>query len=125
MRGRCSRLPKSEQLQRLRKLRTFPLNGRCEAMRLIPLTAALVALTSPALAQGVTQPDQPPSSSHFPTTDVICREEISATFCNVVGGPSNGGFGSTNNSQGTVGSSAVPTPIPPCGNFWPAAEQCD
>jgi hypothetical protein len=48
-----------------------------------------------------------------PQTD----KALSATFCNVVGSPSNGGFGSTNNSQGTVGSSAVPTPIPPCGNF--------
>src|SRR5580658_9547767 len=99
-------------------------------MRLIPLTVALVALTSPAVAQGVTQGGETegqssPFSSHGSTTDVICREEISATFCNVVGSPSNGGFGSTNNSQGTVGSSAVPTPIPPCGNFWPAAEQCD
>jgi hypothetical protein len=97
-------------------------------MRLIPLTVALVALTSPAVAQGVTQDDRSipptegqssPSSSQGPITDVICREEISATFCNVVGSPSNGGFGSANNSQGTVGSSAVPTPIPPCGNFWP------
>ena len=96
-------------------------------MRLIQLTVALAALTSPALAQGITQPEgqSSPSSSHGPTTDVICIEEISATFCNVVGSPSNGGFGSTNNSQGTVGSSAVPTPIPPRGNFWPAAEQCD
>src|ERR1700733_13109091 len=99
-------------------------------MRLIPLTVALVALTPQAVAQGVTQRDETEgqssqSSSHFPTTDVICREEISATFCNVVGSPNNGGFGSTNNAQGTVGSSAVPTPIPPCGNFWPAAEQCD
>jgi hypothetical protein len=58
-------------------------------MRLIPLTVALVALTSPAVAQGVTQRDgteQQSSqfSSHGPTTDVICGEEISATFCNVV-----------------------------------------
>ena len=90
-------------------------------MRLIPLTVALIALTSPAVAQGVTQPGEQ-SSSHFPTTDAICREEISATFFNVVGSPSNGGFGSTSGAQGTVGSSAVPTPIPPCGNFWPAAE---
>jgi hypothetical protein len=98
-------------------------------MRLIPLTIALVALTSAAVAQGdqsvrTTEGQSSPSSSG-PTTDVICREEISATFCNVVGSPSNGGFGSTNNSQGTVGSAAVPTPIPPCGNFWPAAEACD
>jgi hypothetical protein len=92
-------------------------------MRLLPLTVILVALTSPAVAQGVTQSS--PSLSHFPTTDVICREEISATFCNVVGSPSNGGFGSTSGAQGTVGSPAVPTPIPPCANFWPAAEQCD
>jgi hypothetical protein len=99
-------------------------------MRLIALTFALVALTSPAVAQGVSQRDETegqssPSSSQGPTTDVICREEISATFCNVVGGPSNGGFGSTSGAQGTVGSSAVPTPIPPCGNFWPPAEACD
>jgi hypothetical protein len=115
-------------------LRTFALNERYEAMRLIPLTVVLVALTFPAVAQDVILRDQSisptegqasPSSSHGPTTDVICREEISATFCNVVGSPSNGGFGSSNGSQGTVGSSAVPTPIPPCGNFWPAAEQCD
>jgi hypothetical protein len=98
-------------------------------MRLIALTVGLVALASPAIAQGdqsirPTEGQSSPSSQG-PTTDVICREEISATFCNVVGSPSNGGFGSTNNSQGTVGSSAGPTAIPPCGNFWPAAEQCD
>jgi hypothetical protein len=96
----------------LRILRTFPLNRRCEAMRLIPVAVALVALTSPALTQGITQSEaqSSPSSSHGPTTDVICREEISATLCNVVGSPSYGGFVSTNNSQGTVGYSAVPTP---------------
>jgi hypothetical protein len=116
---KATHVAKSKPPPRLRILRTFPLNRRCEAMRLIPLTVALVALTSPAVAQGVTQGDQSirptegqssPSSSQRPTTDVICIEEISATFCNVVGSPSNGGFGSTNGSQGTVGSSAVPTP---------------
>jgi hypothetical protein len=126
--------PKAKQAPRLRILRTFGLNRRCEAMRLIALTVALVPLTSAAVAQGVTQGDQSirptegqssPSSSQGPTTGVICREEISATFCNVVGSPSNGGFGSTSGAQGTVGSSADPTPTPPCGNFWPPAEQCD
>jgi hypothetical protein len=97
-------------------------------MRLFTLTVALVVLTSPAVAQGVTQSDNgiPEGQSHpGPPTDVICREEISATFCNVVAGPSNGGFGATNGAQGIAGSSAVPTPIPHCGDFWPAAEQCD
>ena len=103
-------------------------------MRLVPLTVALVALASPAVAQSVTQRDQSVanegqssslSSSSGPTTGVICIEEISATFCNVVGSPSNGGFGSTSGAQGTVGSSAVPTPIPTCGDFWPPGEQCD
>jgi hypothetical protein len=86
----------------------------------VPLTVALVALTSPAVAQGdqsirSTEEQSSPPSSNFPTTDVICREEINATFCNVVGSPSNGGFGSTNNSQRTVGSSAVPSPLPRVG----------
>jgi hypothetical protein len=77
------------------------------------------------MARYVAMPRSQRPASHGPTTDVICSEEISATFCNVVGSLSNGGFGSTNGSQGTVGSATVLTPIPPCGNFWPAAEQCD
>ena len=97
-------------------------------MRLFALIVALVISTLPTVAQDVTQADNgvTEGQSHpGPPTDVICREEVSATFCNVVVSPSNGGFGATNGAQGTAGSSAVPTPIPHCGDFWPAAEQCD
>lgn len=103
-------------------------------MRLFAVTLALVILITPAAAQVVTQRDRSafqaegqssPSSSPGPTTGVICQEEVDATFCNAVGSPSNWGFGATSGAQGTVGSPAVPTPIPACGNFWPPGEQCD
>lgn len=115
--------------------RTFRLSKRCSAMRLLAFTLTLVAFITPAAAQIVTQRggaisqaegrSQTEGPSQGPTTDVICQEEVDATFCNVVGRPSNGGFGATSNAQGTAGSSAVPTPIPHCGDFWPAGEQCD
>lgn len=101
-------------------------------MKSAALTVALMLAASPAVAQTVTsqsrdltQGASQGASSQGPTTGVICEEEMTATFCNVVGGPSNGGYGASNGSGGTVGSTSVPTPTPPCGEFPPANELCN
>jgi hypothetical protein len=107
---------------------------RCLPMKSAALTVALVLAASPALAQAVTSQSSDltqgasltqGTSSQGPTTGVVCEEEMTATFCNVVGGPSNGGYGASNGSGGTVGSTSVPTPTPPCGDFPPANELCN
>ena len=81
------------------------------------------------------------SSSHV-TTDVICLQEMTATFCNVVGGPNTNGYGSTgaSGSSGGNGSSsgsgsatasasggagANTSSIPACGGFPSANELCN
>lgn len=92
--------------------------------------------TSTGPTTGVT-----PSGSHV-TTDVICLQEMTATFCNVVGGPNTNGYGSTgaSGSSGGSGSSsgsgsatasasggagANTSSIPACGGFPSANELCN
>ena len=64
------------------------------------LSAAAAAATSGQASSGV-------SSGNAGS---FCEDEMTGTFCTSVGAPSNGGFGLTNGSGGTVGSSAPPTP---------------
>jgi len=127
------------------------------------LIAALLLVASPAGAQvapgSQQQPfgqnnssallngRQPPlggtgrsAPSQTPTTGVICTEEMTATFCNVVTGPNAGGYGSGGRSgagasasggasgaSGASGSGAGSTTpsIPPCASEPPANELCD
>jgi hypothetical protein len=104
--------------------RTFWRGRRCGPMKRATLIVALLLAATPVAAQPSKEP-APGASSQAPTTGVICQEEIAGTFCNVVGRPSNGGYGLSNGSGGTVGSSSVPTPTPPCGEFPPANELCN
>jgi hypothetical protein len=84
-------------------------------------------LTTGATSQGTTSQGAASqgSTSQAPTTGTICEDLMAGTFCNVVGGASNGGYGASNGSGGTVGSASVPTPTPPCGEFPPADELCN
>jgi hypothetical protein len=111
---------------------TFWTNRRCRLMKGVALTVALLLATSPALAQTVTQGqasitprEGQASSASSQASTPICQEEMDGTFCTAVGSPSNSGYGLTNGSGGTVGSSAVPTPTPPCGDFPPPAVLCN
>jgi hypothetical protein len=101
-------------------------------MKKLALLAALILAASPVAAQvatsGATSNDQGVSaggtqsaSSQAATTGVICAEEMTATFCNVTGAPSNGGYGS---GSVTTGSSAPPAATPLCPDFPPANELC-
>jgi hypothetical protein len=98
-------------------------------MKKLALVAVLTLAASPAAAQVSTSnaqglPGQGAFStpSQAPTTGVICIEEIAGTLCNVITGPSNGGYGT---GSVTVGSSAPPVSIPPCQEFPPANELCN
>jgi hypothetical protein len=100
-------------------------------MKRVALTVALLLAASPAVAQdftpgqGTTHGQASGASSLAPATGTICDEENGGTFCNFIGSPSNGGYGASNGSGGTAGSSSVPTPTPPCGDFPPANELCN
>jgi hypothetical protein len=78
------------------------------------------------------------------TTGVICIQEITATFCNVVGGPNTDGYGSAGGSGGGTGSGsgsgssaasasggasggagANTSSIPACGGFPSPNELCN
>jgi hypothetical protein len=77
------------------------------------------------------------------TTGVICIQEMTATFCNVVGGPNTNGYGSEGSvSRGASGSGsgsgsasasasasggagANTSSIPTCGGFPSANELCN
>jgi hypothetical protein len=65
------------------------------------------------------------SGSQGPTTGVICIEEMTATFCNVVTGPSSGGYGSSGGSGSSAGARSNTSSIPPCSAFPPANELCN
>jgi hypothetical protein len=81
------------------------------------------------------------SGSHL-TTGVICLQEMTATFCNVVGGPNTNGYGSaggsgssggTGSGGGASGSAAASggggaantSSIPACGGFPSPNELCN
>lgn len=95
-------------------------------MKQVALIAALLLVATPAGAQVATSSEsQNVGTSSQGTAGVICEDEMAGTFCNVVTSPSNGGYGASNGSGGTAGSTAVPTPTPPCGEFPPPNELCN
>jgi hypothetical protein len=103
------------------------------------LLFALFTAPSPSAAQVATSNGQQQlftssgqsQRSQGPTSGVICMEEMTATFCNVVTGPNNTGYGSSGGSasSGATGSgggaSASTSSIPPCSTFPPANELCN
>jgi hypothetical protein len=100
-------------------------------MKKVAFVAALLLAASPVAAQVATSNTQElseegilsaPSPAPVTDTGIICEEEMTATFCNVPTGPSNGGYGA---GSITVGSTAPPAATPPCGNFPPANELCN
>jgi len=66
------------------------------------LISALLFAASPAAAQVATSQSEAQlggqniqsAGTQAPTTGVECTEEMTATFCNVASGPSEGGYGS-------------------------------
>jgi hypothetical protein len=66
-------------------------------MKKLAMFAALLSATAPVQAQVATSNGQEllggqigqSAASQAPTTGVICEEEMTATFCNVVTGPNN------------------------------------
>jgi hypothetical protein len=91
---------------------------------------ALILAASPVSAQvatsnggaGLSEESAASAALQAPATGVICTEEMTATFCNVLPtAPSNGGYGAGGNS---AGSSAPSQAIPVCPEFPPANELC-
>jgi opacity protein-like surface antigen len=99
-------------------------------LALSPVAAQVVAPSTSNGQQSAGQAGQS-TSSQAPTTGVICMEEMTATFCNVVTGPSSGGYGSSGGSGSGGGSASGGGPasntssIPPCSTFPPANELCN
>jgi hypothetical protein len=105
-----------------------------------PLLAPFLA-PSPVAAQAATSSGQQGQStsngqqsngqagksggSRASTTGVICSEDMTATFCNVVTGPNNGGYGSSGGSASGSGAGNTASSIPHCSTFPPANELCD
>src|SRR6516225_2129722 len=108
-------------------------------MKIFALIAALLLTASPAAAQVATSLSQQQlggqsiqsAGTEAPRTGVFCSEEMTATFCNVPSGPSEGGYGPRGVSTSSSGaaSSGVSAPsggaggisssIPPCGERLP------
>ena len=115
-------------------------------MKKLALISALLLAASPAAAQLATSSrvqqlgGEPVQSTPTvaPTTGVFCIEEMTATFCNVVGGPNISGYGgrSVSTSSSSVaassgvsassgGAGAVSLSIPPCSSEPPFNELCN
>jgi len=102
---------------------------------LTSIIALLLAATSRLAAQiTMNEPGQPLGTttgrttvtSPSTSTGVICEEEMTATFCNVVTSPSSGGYGTAGGAAATGAGIATPSPaIPTCSNFPPADELCN
>jgi hypothetical protein len=107
----------------------------------LPPAAAQVATSNGQQSAGRTGQS---TGSQAPETGVICIEEMTATFCNVVTGPNNAGYGSNGSSAGSGGGSGSSggsgsgggsgssagtlsntSSIPPCSAFPPANELCN
>ena len=76
-------------------------------MRKLALISALLLAASSAAAQVATslgRQSVQSAATQAPTTGVLCTEEMTATFCNVPSGPSEGGFGSRGVSTLSSGS---------------------
>jgi hypothetical protein len=114
-------------------------------MKKLALIYALLLAASPAAAQTATSsrvqqlngPGVQTTPTLSPPTGVFCIEEMTATFCNVVGGPNISGYGRgsvSTSSSGTAASSvsassggggAVSLSIPTCSSEPPFNELCD
>jgi hypothetical protein len=108
-------------------------------MKKLALISALLFAASPAAAQVATSQSEALSAgTQAPTTDVQCTEEMTATFCNVASGPSEGGYGSSLSSTGVStsgsgsgtsvsasGGGASLSSIPPCPSEPPFNELCN
>jgi len=113
-------------------------------MRKFALISALLLGASPAAAQVTTSLTEgqlggqgiQSATSQAPTTGVLCTEEMTATFCNVPSGPSEGGYGSggvsTSSRSGTSsvsapsgGASGLSGSVPPCSSEPPFNELCN
>ena len=104
-------------------------------------TNSQLANSNTANALGVTTgtptTTQQQTSNRSPTIGVICIEEMTATFCNVPSGPSEGGYGSrgvstSSSASGTSsvsassgGAGGISSSIPPCGSEPPFNELCN
>ena len=114
-------------------------------MKKLALVSALLLAASPAAAQVATSLSQQQlggqsveaPATQAPTAGVFCIEEMTATFCNVPSGPSEGGYGSRSVSTSTSGAGSsgvsassggaggISSSIPPCGSEPPFNEQCN
>jgi hypothetical protein len=115
-------------------------------MKKLALVYALLLAASPAAAQLATSsslqrlngPGVQTTAVVAPPTGVFCIEEMTATFCNVVGGPNISGYGgrSVSTSSSSVaassgvsassgGAGAVSLSIPPCSSEPPFNELCN
>jgi uncharacterized membrane protein YgcG len=105
-------------------------------MKKLALISTLLLAASPAAAQVATS--QSEAGTQTPTTGVECTEEMTATFCNVASGPSEGGYGSGLSSTGVSTSSggsgtsvsasgggASLSSVPPCPSEPPFNELCN
>jgi hypothetical protein len=114
-------------------------------MKKLALISVLLLAASPATAQVVTSLSEAQlggqsiqsARTQAPTTGVECTEEMTATFCNVPSGPSEGGYGSGGVStlSSASGTSSVSAPststsiisssVPPCPSEPPFNELCN
>ena len=114
-------------------------------MQKLVLACALLLAASPAAAQVATSQTEgqlggqsvQSAGTQAPTTGVFCIEEMTATFCNVPSGPSEGGYGSrgvptSSSASGTSsvsassgGAGGISSSIPPCGSEPPFNELCN
>jgi hypothetical protein len=110
-------------------------------MKNLTLASALLLAASPAAAQVATSQQSGGQSvqsaaTQAPTTGVFCIEEMTATFCNVPSGPSEGGYGSrgvstlssgsgTSSVSASSGAGGISSSIPPCSSEPPFNELCN
>jgi hypothetical protein len=115
-------------------------------MKKLILISVLLFAASPAVAQVAASLSEGQlggqsiqfAGTQVPTTGVQCTEEMTATFCNVPSGPSEGGYGSGLSSTGVSTSSSGSgtsvsasgggvslSSVPPCPSEPPFNELCN
>jgi hypothetical protein len=73
-------------------------------MTKVAIVSALLLAASPVAAQSVQQPlgaGGARNNSPLTDTDIICQEEMTATFCNTPTGPNNAGYGTVGGAAAT------------------------
>src|SRR5262249_41937891 len=97
-----------------------------------PPAAAQLAISNGQLPSGsqgggsvVPQIPQAPQPRQAPTTGVFCIDELTATFCNVVTGPTITGYGTRTGSASNGAAGGSPSSLPPCPTHPPFNELCD